>query len=333
MSLALDTAWVEPQERFRLWRDTVAELFVRLDATTDTPDTFEMTVDRSVIGSVMHAKNTSNRQQLHRRAFDPDDAREDVLVFVRADRMTTEAIQDGSALSAHEGEIAVVDASREYRLRMVDGTAQTVLQVSRDDIRERAGKLSLFKACVIPADHPLIRFAFAYIANVISSIDELTPAQISTHSDRAVDLLVMGVCEVFGKAPSDPRVRRFADLYRVKSCINAQLRTPSLSVSDVASALDMTIEHVVTLLRAEDLTFRAYVLEKRLDQCARDFSTPALMHRMVSEIAYSWGFDDLSSFSRAFKNRFSASPREWREAKLAEGVSSGARGSLHQASR
>jgi len=32
----------------------------------------------------------------------------------------------------------------------------------------------------------------------------------------------------------------------------------------------------------------------------------------ISEIAYRWGFNDLSHFNKAFRARFDMTPREWR---------------------
>ena len=40
---------------------------------------------------------------------------------------------------------------------------------------------------------------------------------------------------------------------------------------------------------------------------------PRQRPRNVSEIAYAWGFNDLSYFNRTFRQRFDATPREWRE--------------------
>jgi AraC-like DNA-binding protein len=38
---------------------------------------------------------------------------------------------------------------------------------------------------------------------------------------------------------------------------------------------------------------------------------PAAAH--ISDIAFAWGFNDLAHFSRIFKQKFGASPREWRK--------------------
>ena len=45
----------------------------------------------------------------------------------------------------------------------------------------------------------------------------------------------------------------------------------------------------------------------------RDLLEPRLAGRPVAEIAYGRGFNDAAHFSRAFRERFGCSPREWRQ--------------------
>ena len=57
------------------------------------------------------------------------------------------------------------------------------------------------------------------------------------------------------------------------------------------------------------LSFSKYILEKRLQRaCALLTSSPAA----VTEIALQCGFNTISYFNRAFKNRFGVSPVEYR---------------------
>jgi AraC-like DNA-binding protein len=61
------------------------------------------------------------------------------------------------------------------------------------------------------------------------------------------------------------------------------------------------------------------VRENRLDGCAialRDRNQRAFN---ISDIAYNWGFNDLSHFNKAFRVRFNMTPREWRH-ELAAGA-------------
>jgi len=41
-----------------------------------------------------------------------------------------------------------------------------------------------------------------------------------------------------------------------------------------------------------------------------------LAHRHVSEIAFAWGFNDLSHFGRVFREHFGMSPRDFRQSQL-----------------
>jgi len=56
------------------------------------------------------------------------------------------------------------------------------------------------------------------------------------------------------------------------------------------------------------------VLQSRLEACARALRDPNQRLLNISEIAYRWGFNDLSHFNRAFRAHFDMSPGEWRNA-------------------
>ena len=51
---------------------------------------------------------------------------------------------------------------------------------------------------------------------------------------------------------------------------------------------------------------------RRLDRCAADLRDPTQVHRQVTDICFSWGFNSTSHFSRLFKEQFGVSPRDYR---------------------
>jgi len=48
-------------------------------------------------------------------------------------------------------------------------------------------------------------------------------------------------------------------------------------------------------------------------RCIREFEDPAARSRGIAQIAYSWGFSDMTHFSRCFRRAFGVSPREYRQ--------------------
>src|SRR5262249_47304251 len=59
-------------------------------------------------------------------------------------------------------------------------------------------------------------------------------------------------------------------------------------------------------------TFGRWLLEHRLDACGAALRDAGQSETNISEIAYRWGFNDLSYFNKTFRARFATSPRAWR---------------------
>jgi len=99
--------------------------------------------------------------------------------------------------------------------------------------------------------------------------------------------------------------------------VQQHLADPELSVGSIAQAVGLSVAHVHRLLRkGEDGPLAHFIWGQRLEACKRRLADPAAAGRSVSEIAFGLGFSDAAHFSRAFRARFGASPRQWRERAL-----------------
>jgi AraC-like DNA-binding protein len=87
-------------------------------------------------------------------------------------------------------------------------------------------------------------------------------------------------------------------------------------VGTLAAGLGVSVSHIHRVFRSEPLTPSQYIWERRLEACSRDLLEPRLAGRPVAEIAYGRGFNDAAHFSRAFRERFGCSPREWRQQRM-----------------
>lgn len=56
----------------------------------------------------------------------------------------------------------------------------------------------------------------------------------------------------------------------------------------------------------------AYILRRRLEECARQIGNPAWNAHTLTEIAFSWGFNSAAHFTRTFRERYGLAPREYR---------------------
>ncbi|MDB5442464.1 MAG: transcriptional regulator, AraC family, partial [Phenylobacterium sp.] len=72
------------------------------------------------------------------------------------------------------------------------------------------------------------------------------------------------------------------------------------------------------LFASANQSFSTYVRSRRLERCRLDLSSPICASLSISEICFRWGFNGSAHFSRAFKERYGVSPREYRKTHLGE---------------
>jgi AraC family transcriptional regulator, positive regulator of tynA and feaB len=92
--------------------------------------------------------------------------------------------------------------------------------------------------------------------------------------------------------------------------IEANLADPLLSAPTVAAHFGISIRYLHRVFEETDRTFGQAVLERRLLRCAKDLG--AAVDVRISDVAFRWGFGDISHFNRSFRQRFGFSPREYR---------------------
>jgi AraC-like DNA-binding protein len=99
---------------------------------------------------------------------------------------------------------------------------------------------------------------------------------------------------------------------RVRAVINSGLSDPSLNVRTVARRAGVSSRHANEVLAKEGTSIARLILSSRLNRCRQALDDPRQRHRTVSEIAFSWGFCDLTHFGRRFRDTFGMPPREYR---------------------
>jgi len=309
MTVRYDTSSEPAHRRLALWQDIVCDVFVQLDCRSDRAD-FHGAVAQSNLGELSLTRVASSRQRVFRTQSRIARAREDYLLFAFGTDGVGGVVQDGRETLIRPGAFAFYDTTRPYELSFDADFVQTILQVPRKTALARFGAIEDLTAIAFGADQPLHRLASDFITRLPQVIDSVEPSVAMRLSAQALDLVALAI------APSATRPHASsysaALLYRLKAHIHAHLGDPHLSLSGTAAALSMSSRHVNNLLAAQGESFGRYVLARRLEQCRRNLADPSLAHRQIAEIAYAWGFNDQSHFSRAFRQRFGLSPREFR---------------------
>lgn len=97
-------------------------------------------------------------------------------------------------------------------------------------------------------------------------------------------------------------------LNEIKAVAEQDLQSSNLSAVKVAGRLGISDRYVHKLFAEHGTTFSSYVTSRRLENIHADLVSSASRALPIFAIAYKWGFNDLSTFNRAFKNKFGRSP-------------------------
>ncbi|WGD56116.1 helix-turn-helix domain-containing protein [Bradyrhizobium sp. CB1650] len=316
MTIQFTTDGSPGHRRLALWQDIVCDVFVGLDCKSDLGSAFHGSVTRGTLGKAVCSEVRSDRQHVFRTPSRIARSDQDFILIALGDRGAGGVVQDGRETVIHPGEFALYDTTRPYELRFEHAFTQTIFMVPRQMLQRRLGGSETLTAMSFGADAPLARLAYDFIYRLCQSADRIDPDNAAVLSEQAVDLLAMALSERLGKTSLPSSTHRSALLYRLKAHIRAHLADPDLALQETAAALGISPRYVNDLLADEDTSFQRHVLAERLAQCRRDLASPLLAHRHVSEIAFAWGFNDLSHFGRVFREHFGMSPREFRQSLL-----------------
>ncbi len=101
---------------------------------------------------------------------------------------------------------------------------------------------------------------------------------------------------------------------RIISYIEAHLRDPELTPRRVAQACRITARYLHHLFASESETVTQFIQRRRLEECARALIAAPIRGRLVTEIAFDYGFNSLTHFGRVFRNQYGLTPSEYRRA-------------------
>jgi len=313
MSIQLSTDGAPRHRKLAFWQDIVCDVFVQLDCKSDLGDRFGGSVERAPIDAMAFTRVSSAAQRVFRTPSRIARASEDFILVALGRHGTGAVTQDGRETIIHPGEFAFYDTTRPYELRFNDDFTQMIFQVPRHALTKRVAGIEDLTAVTFDRGQPLSRLTLDFLDAVSGTIEQVDRDTGLRLCDQALDLLAMTIGNRLPDGAVQPSTHRAALRHRLKAHIQAHLSDPELSLTSSAAALGISPRYVNNLLADDDTSFQRHVLEQRLEQCRRALASPALRHRQVGEIAFGWGFNDLSHFGRAFRTRYGVSPRAWRD--------------------
>lgn len=213
------------------------------------------------------------------------------------------------ALNAGVGSISVLDLGRTLD-SSTPPFANITLTVPRDRLPASLRSWNLH-GTVLDAGQGSARLLASHLSQLLLAGDALTGEERAASVTAALIMLEGSGARLRDSEPDVQKAARRSMRKLVQRYIEEHLTVEALSPEQVAGAFRLSRASLYRLFDA-DGGVNAYIQGRRLDRCFDELARSKGSGLSIAELAYRYAYSNESTFSRAFRRRFSLSPREVR---------------------
>ncbi|MGR8997881.1 MAG: AraC-like ligand-binding domain-containing protein [Gammaproteobacteria bacterium] len=220
-------------------------------------------------------------------------------------------MQNGREVFLQPGDMTLYDATQPHRIHCPNDFTKLIISIPRTLFRGSVAGIDHCTALRIPSTAGAGLIASNFVRSLAGQTGHLNAHEFSALSDHALDLLALAVASVRPVDYSLSRSRTVA-INRIKAFIEQNLTESTIDSTLIANAVGLSSRYINALFEGEGTSLMRYVWKRRLEHCRKDLLDPVHAGQRISDIAFHWGFNDLSHFSRSFKKQFGCTPKEFR---------------------
>jgi AraC-like DNA-binding protein len=294
-------------ERFQYWADVVTQTFVPLEC--DAPDrrSFGGHVRHRQIGSIGITDVQASAMRARRTTATIARAPSDDLIVVLHLRGTCQTGQRAVAAEINPNEGAVVTTDETYFFEFPTQFRQLVLKLPQHLLAEKRIRSELGHSLLLAPGPAKLMQTLA-----LSCLDD--PIAVSADETQGIeqafaDLLRSAIRYAGGVAAHDNTSARYQE-----AClfIRRNLTDSNLNPAVVAAHVNTSTRTLARTFARAGTTIERVIWHERLAAARRDFLDPRLSDRSITDVAFSWGFNDAAHFSRSFSKAYGVAPSEFR---------------------
>ncbi|MGZ5054288.1 MAG: AraC-like ligand-binding domain-containing protein [Methylobacter sp.] len=310
--LKFSTSDIPSRERCDWLRQVICREYANVEITS--PMHADLSQDLTIYpwGNLQLSTIQSSAISLERVAKEPYLNSQDAYFAVMLVAGDYRLEQNGREVLLQPGDMTIYDATRPHRIHCPGEFNKLILSIPRPVLRDRIAEIDRCTALRIPGAQGIGSVASNFLHSSAIHAEQLQAHEFSSISDHALDLLALAITSV---RPVDFNLSRSqsVSLNRIKTFIEQNLRDADLCTGLIARNTGFSARYINHLLETEGTSLMRYVWKRRLENCRKDMLNPVYRSHRLSDIAFRWGFNDTAHFSRAFKQQFGCSPREFRQ--------------------
>jgi AraC family transcriptional activator of tynA and feaB len=298
---------VHAHERFSYWREVVCQTVLNV-STESPPDSFSARISGRRFGDLRFASFDCTGHEIVRNHRHVARAPDDHYVITLHRRGRSHFSQGDETLSLEPNEIAIVDGRLPFRIAFSESVSRSVAVIPHAMLDARAPWLRSRPRRKIVSASPFVELARRHLQLLTGDERMLSESEAALLADNLCNLVALETAGDLSPGRLEPELM----LEALLAFCRQQLHNTELSPQVVAARFGISVRTLHLRFQKIGQSFGRWLLENRLDACSKALRDPRQSGRSIADIAYRWGFNDLSHFNRTFRARFDASPSEWR---------------------
>ena len=297
--------------RTAAWHTLYASRMRDVEFTPVDKSRFGAELSIGALGPVQLAKLAVDCCSVERSRLHINDNRPRIYSLMLQARGSSIVHHCGHESNLSEGDFVLVDTGIPHFFDTKDHSVTIMVRVLPSILREYLPTPEQFSGVRLGR---AVGLASTLGAMVESLSEKVGTGLSSTHEDRVARYLLemISMSYTAGFDISDESAILWQRRNDIVSYIENNLRDPDMSSASIAAGLRISQRYLRAIFSVSGEKVSAFILRRRLEECARQMRNPAWNGHTLTEIAFSWGFNSAAHSTRCFRDQYSMAPREYR---------------------
>jgi AraC-like DNA-binding protein len=225
-------------------------------------------------------------------------------------------------IDADPGDVFFIDLSQPVNLQTsVRGgtTADITLWIPRARLLASISDENALHGLGLKGTSPAGALVGASLRSLAEQADRMSVQEMDALANGVIELTASAIAPMLETAAVSGVAIPLASFVTIRRFIDRNLKSPELSPEMIAKNFGLSRASLYRLFEPVG-GIAGYIRKQRLSQAFQEITAAEFANQRIGQIAYRFGFKNISAFSRLFRTTYGISPREAREAKL-KGVS------------
>lgn len=301
---------------FRGWREALGAVF-DLAAEPDEIGAFEGELilwasDRFVLSEI-----TCSRVRLVRTPETINRSRLDHFAVTLLLSGRVAGLAGPTEVNSEPGDVFFIDLAQPVNLQtsVRDGpTADITLWIPRARLLASISDEHSLHGLGIKGTSPAGAIVGTSLRSLATHVERMSAQELDALADGVIELIASAITPMLETAAVSGVAVPLASFVTIRRFIDRNLKSPKLGPEMIANNFGLSRASLYRLFEPVG-GIAGYIRKQRLNQVFQEITAAEYANQRIGQIAYRFGFKNVSAFSRLFRTAYGVSPRAAREAK------------------